>query len=200
MYLFGGSNLSNDESSMTQTILNDMFCYNRKTCEWKKVICQHETDPRTNFSMLYLHSYVVAFGGTTVKKKYSNDLILLNVEEINSCMWNEINGKQTLAYWPKPRRFHAMCAYKKDSIILFGGESNEGEKLNDFWSLDVQKVAEYLQNSNQMTKMLWSRVQSGGLYQPRSRKGHSICSIDSFVYLLGGAFIVELSPSYHKNN
>ena len=158
-----------------------MHCYNRQTYQWEKVIDQKEVTPRTNFTMIYLHPYLVAFGGTTIEEKHSNDLMFMNVGKSSRCVWNNIKGRQTPCLnWPIPRINHAMCEYKNKSIILFGGESNKGDLLNDLWLLDVQKISEH--------DKLWSRLQPDGNYHPQKRKRHSICSIDSFLYLLGGMY------------
>lgn len=67
--------------------------------------------------------HMVVFGGF-IQGDRSNEVYILN---LNSQKWK---NARTTGIKPVPRSNHSAVIYR-DSVYIFGGSNDEGEKLND---------------------------------------------------------------------
>ncbi len=72
---------------------------------------------------------------------------------------------------PEGRILHAMTMHEND-LYIYGGESKNGEYLDDMWKFNVKDGK-------------WTQVELKG-ENPKPRSGHSLIAYNNKFYLFGG--------------
>jgi N-acetylneuraminic acid mutarotase len=99
-------------------------------------------NPRFSHTATLLSSNMYIFGGENVKSEKGinchvnyNDIWVLNLEKVSGLRWEEIKPKGTP---PLPRHGHTMTSLN-NFLVIFGGEDDRKQRLNDVIVFDSEK-------------------------------------------------------------
>ncbi|OMJ77866.1 hypothetical protein SteCoe_22467 [Stentor coeruleus] len=161
MYLFGGTNSHRE--------FNRTLVYNLRTLQHREIVPDNPQIPPaldSHSACLYedgTAAWMIIFGGYSIGER-TNNVYLLN---LNTEKWKQAK----ISNGPEPRSNHSAIIYR-DHMYIFGGTSDEGEKLNDLWRLDLRTYA-------------WENVVGIGNV-PSGRSGHSAIVFMGHMILFGG--------------
>ncbi|KAH0590935.1 hypothetical protein H2248_001048 [Termitomyces sp. 'cryptogamus'] len=149
--------------------LNELWCFDLNSLRTKAVweFIQPSKDAparRTGHVCVTYAERIFIFGGTDGQYHYNDTWSF----DIHSRQWSEL---KCIGYIPQPREGHA-AAVIDDVMYVFGGRGVDGKDLNDLAAFKI---------SNQR----WYMFQNMGP-APSGRSGHSMASVNSKVYVLGG--------------
>jgi len=86
-------------------------------------------------------NYMIIFGGTNGNGTYFNDIYVLDLsQDLVRPNWNKTVPISSSI--PAPRAGHTMLfknSYEEDAFYIFGGESTNGEYLNDLWKFNISE-------------------------------------------------------------
>jgi hypothetical protein len=161
MYIFGGSN---GYEEYNKTLILDL-----KTLRWSELKSENNLPPTldSHTGNLYENgsqAFMIVFAGYT-RGERTNSLYSL---DLNLLKWTEI---QTSGERPEVRSSHSACI-NNDFLFIFGGISDESEKLNDFWNFDLKLK-------------FWTRIHGKG-EEPTGRSGHSCVVYKDLLIIFGG--------------
>jgi len=175
-------------------LCEDTYCFDRELRDWIslcKIIDPIRSDSKTfsepslryRFQMEVVGNKLISFGGSTNEKEFTNDLLTMKISKENEISsWKQILYQKNSSSFPQPRNSHAMCTYN-NKIIIFGGKTSDGSYLNDLWMLETKYLD--LATVNESIN-IWTYLKPSGVYWPKRRSNHSIATIGSKVFLLGG--------------
>jgi len=126
---------------------------------------------RKKHTLTRVSNYLVLFGGIDEGNNYLGDMWFFDLENDK---WHKAPLKGDI---PSPRAEHSVVRFE-DTLILFGGEGNQG-LLNDFYKYNV--IAEE-----------WTRLIPEG-ESITGRKGTCMIEADSKIYIFGGKLESEIS-------
>jgi len=161
MYVFGGTN---GYEEFNRTLILDL-----KSLTWSELKAENDLPPPldSHTGILYetetQHSMIV-FGGYSHGER-TNQVYSLDLDTLK---WAHL---KTSGNCPEIRSSHSASVYK-DQLFIFGGISEESEKLNDFWSFDLKTHK-------------WTQVNALGDC-PSGRSGHSCVVYRDLFVLFGG--------------
>jgi len=160
MYLFGGCD---EGREFNRILVIDLETYSLREVLPDSQDCPPPIDSHT--ACLYNDGtpWMVVFGGFKQGIR-SNDVFVNNLTTLK---WK----KATTSEGPVPRSNHSAVVYK-DALYVFGGADEEGEKLNDFWKLDLRTYQ-------------WEQIQARGS-APTGRSGHSAVIYKDLMVVFGG--------------
>eukprot|EP01105_Mastigella_eilhardi_P020558 TRINITY_DN4904_c0_g1_i1.p1 TRINITY_DN4904_c0_g1~~TRINITY_DN4904_c0_g1_i1.p1 ORF type:complete len:672 (-),score=95.48 TRINITY_DN4904_c0_g1_i1:56-1990(-) len=153
LYLFGGR---------SNSYTNALHCLDLHSGEWTLLPVGNKDDqpsPRFAASMIYHMDKLIVFGGYDANGMARDDIYAY---DLTMQMWHEVKVKPGRAA-PLPR-FHHTAVCFDDNMIVFGGVSDNGKKLSDFWLFDLRNT-------------VWMKVPTTGTAPPAG-KGHSCCMLD----------------------
>lgn len=161
MYIFGGTDGSQE---FNRTLVIDL-----KTSRTRQIVPDNKTCPPpldSHTACLYedgTAAWMIVFGGFAVGER-SNTVYSLN---LSSEKWKQAHTSKG----PEGRSNHSAVIYK-DHMYIFGGTSDEGEKLSDLWKLDLRTYA-------------WEELKPHGDI-PSGRSGHSAVVYSDVMIVFGG--------------
>ena len=161
MYVFGGSNGSQE--------FNKITAINLKTLASRVILpdnnlCPPALDSHT--ACLYedgTAAWMIVFGGFAVGERSSN----VYTFNLSSEKWKQAQTSKG----PQGRSNHSAVIFG-DHMYVFGGTSDEGEKLSDLWMLDLRTYH-------------WTEIQALGDV-PSGRSGHSAALFKDVMIIFGG--------------
>jgi Galactose oxidase, central domain len=161
MYIFGGTNGA-EEFNRTLTM-------NLATLKWTEHHPTSNIPPPLDSHTACLYetnenAYMVVFGGFA-KGERTNQLYLMSLQDYS---WS---NPQTSDKRPEIRSSHSAVIYKND-LYVFGGISDEGEKLKDLWKLNLKDYT-------------WEEIIGDGDI-PTGRSGHSSIVYKDVMVIFGG--------------
>ena len=161
MYIFGGT--SNSEEFSRTEILD------LKSFSWTDLDSQNGVPPALDSHTANLYESpagprMIVFGGFS-KGERTNSVYSLDLSSLN---WSKV---PTSPRCPEIRLSHSSVVYG-GSLYVFGGISDEGEKLNDFWRLDL-------------STSVWEEVLGEGDI-PTGRSGHTAVVYKDLMVMFGG--------------
>lgn len=161
MYVFGGTNGVEEFSKTLVLSLNSMT--------WKEHLSQDNLPPPldSHTSCLYDSEQgplMVVFGGYSHGERTNQVYIL----QLDTMKWSKF---ETSSKQPEIRSSHSASVYNH-CLYIFGGISDEGEKLNDFWKLDLKT-------------RIWIQITGSGEL-PVGRSGHTSVVYKDFLIIFGG--------------
>ncbi|KAG9129653.1 hypothetical protein Leryth_017732 [Lithospermum erythrorhizon] len=120
---------------------------------------------RSGHSVVRASSVFILFGGEDSRRRKLNDLHMF---DLKSLTWLPLSCTGS---GPSPRSNHVAALYDEKLLLVFGG-SAKSRTLNDFYSLDFEK-------------MIWSRIKVRG-FHPSPRAGCCSVLCGSKLYITGG--------------
>ena len=161
MYIFGGTTGSEE--------FNKTLALDLKTLAWKEYFPDNNLPPPLDSHTACLYeknedSFMVVFGGFANGER-TNEVYILNLLTMK---WTHVDISTTK---PGIRSGHSGAIYN-DGLYIFGGISDEGEKLNDFWRFDLSSHS-------------WQEVLAEG-ERPTGRSGHSSVVYKDVLIIFGG--------------
>jgi len=152
---------------------------------------------RYSASMITLsNDSLIIFGGFSYTDTYQGTLDDLWSFDPNMNKWYFLNGHVLVDYaanystlgegYPGGRQYSGLVVLPNDSLILFGGYSQQAFYLNDIWRYDLLANQWFFMNGNQ-TKNAGGDYSTSGNGYPGSRYGLSLIKLlnDSLI-LFGG--------------
>ena len=113
-------------------------------------------------------------------KDQHNDVHSLNVR---SRVWK----KYYLVTYPMPRDQHQVCKIGDRIAVLFGGfAAAKNALLNDLWLLDYSKANPEKDADSEVQGAEWIKIDNDTGPRPTARRGHSMISSGTSVFLFGG--------------
>lgn len=169
IYVFGGYNGT--------TFLNQLFKYDINQNKWSIVETIGQIKPRDSHSMVEYKNTLYIFGGIVMQESsmvYNEELWTLDLNELK---WTPLlyTGKSI-----KPRAF-CQCTVRKDKLYFYGGH-DEDDWLDDLYQLDIKNN-------------IMDDIESTGTY-PSKRAGHKMIEMKGEMYVSGGFFVSDGTPSY----
>lgn len=161
MYVFGGSN---GTVEFNQTIVFDLKNLSSRVIQPDNNLTPPELDSHS--ACLYedgTAAWMVVFGGYAAGERSSNVYTL----NLASEKWKQAQTSKG----PEGRSNHTAVIFK-DHMYVFGGTNDEGEKLRDFWKLDMRTYH-------------WEEVIGQGEV-PSGRSGHSCVIYNDVMIIFGG--------------
>ena len=161
MYIFGGSDGSQE--------FNRTLVFNLKTLACRSILPENNACPPpldSHSACLYedgTAAWMVVFGGFAAGER-SSSVYTLNLA---SEKWKQAQTSRG----PEGRSNQSAVIYK-DHMYIFGGTSEEGEKLCDLWKLDLRTYH-------------WEQVDCSGEV-PSGRSGHSAVLYGDVMIVFGG--------------
>ncbi|KAH3756182.1 Negative regulator of mitotic exit [Pelomyxa schiedti] len=164
LYTFGGTDGADPCN-------NDFYTFNLTSCEWAHLtfLSDEIPSPRTGHAATIIGSKMYISGGNCGDTFY-NDMWNL---DLDSLKWIQMDSPL------KPRTHHSMTAtLDLTEIVVFGGQSSDGQLLDDTWVFHVNKETwENLQTPQQPPSL------QGALMAPGLNSGS--------VYLTGGCTLTS---------
>jgi len=156
LILFGGESFEND----MVVVYNDLFRYNVKKAEWKKIESPNSPAPRCSHQCVCAKNFMYTFGGEFTSPSQSQFYHYRDTWKLNldTNQWTEIQTKGS----PNARSGHRMQLWRR-KVILFGGFYDVGTEtryFNDIWAFDV--------DTEKWTKLEPKNALSGNVPAPRS--------------------------------
>lgn len=161
MYIFGGTD---GVQEFNRTLVIDLNTNKIRQIAGESPNCPPPLDSHT--ACLYedgTAAWMIVFGGFAVGER-SNKVYSLN---LGSEKWKEAHTSKG----PEGRSNHSAVIVK-DHMYIFGGTSEEGEKLCDLWRLDLRTYA-------------WEELKPTGDV-PSGRSGHSAVVYSDVMIIFGG--------------
>ncbi|KZT75075.1 hypothetical protein DAEQUDRAFT_659712 [Daedalea quercina L-15889] len=162
-YMFGGQ--------VDGEFLNDLWAFDLNSLRTKamwELVEPAEGSPRpaqrTGHICVTFENKIFLFGGTDCQYHYNDTWVF----DTTTNMWSELT---CIGFIPSPREGHA-AALVDDVVYIFGGRGVDGKDLGDLGAFKI---------SNQR----WYMFQKMGP-APTPRSGHSMASMGSRVFVLGG--------------
>ena len=161
MYVFGGSDGSQE---FNRTLVVDLRAKTCRTVLPENSACPPQLDSHS--ACLYedgTAAWMIVFGGFDAGERSSNVYTL-----------NLASEKWKLAQTSKgpEGRSNQSAVIRNDHMYIFGGTSEEGEKLSDMWKLDLRTYH-------------WDQVIGNGDI-PTGRSGHSAVLYNDVMIIFGG--------------
>jgi len=114
-------------------------------------------------------------------KDQHNDVHSFNVR---TRVWK----KYYLVTYPFPRDQHQICKIDDKTALLFGGfTASKGILLNDLWIFNYAKANPEKESDSEIQGAEWINITNDTGPRPTPRRGHTMISMGSIVYLFGGA-------------
>jgi hypothetical protein len=161
MYLFGGSNGQHE--------FNRTLIYNLRTLQYREILPDNPQIPPaldSHSACLYedgTAAWMIVFGGFSIGER-TNNVYSLN---LNTEKWKLAQTTKG----PEPRSNHSAVIFQ-DRMYIFGGISEEGEKINELWRLDLRTY-------------VWENLKCNGDI-PSGRSGQSAIVYNEHMILFGG--------------
>jgi len=131
-------------------------------------------------------------GGRTMKDQH-NDLHSFNTR---TRIWR----KYYLITYPLQRDQHQICKIAGKNAVLFGGfSSTKNILLNDLWVIDYSKTNPEKNLDSDVQGAEWIKIENDSGPRPSPRRGHSMISNGTTLFLFGGA-TKEKDCCLEKNN
>ena len=219
LYMFGGCLQEPGKSSDKSTVgvvINDVWAYDQAAQGWEEVQFQasplgcdlpadaqaiHIPAGRAGHSMMAMRTGALTCGGYGYASDGRSKTYLADDAGRMECWWFtpgtparwdklKLSGSSA-ASAPEPRSFHAMSYDTiKQRFIVFGGQTNKGQLLNDCWELslsqgsgvDKQGSLEYQSQYN------WTTCDppSALSLRPQARYAHQSVYFHHSLWLVGG--------------
>ncbi|OMJ69664.1 hypothetical protein SteCoe_32538 [Stentor coeruleus] len=161
MYVFGGTDGTQE---FNRTIIFNLSNFSARSIISDNPSCPPPLDSHT--ACLYedgTAAWMIVYGGYAVGERSSN----VYTFNLNSEKWKQAQTSKG----PEGRSNHSAVIYK-DHMYVFGGTNEEGEKLSDFWKLDLRTYH-------------WEEVKGKGDV-PSGRSGHSAAIFKDVMIVFGG--------------
>jgi len=222
LYMFGGYTLSGGAG----TVNNDMWAYDQAAQGWEEVQfpatvlgCDLPAEAQTlrlppkraGHGMVSMRTGAITCGGYAFKADSQTKKYLADDDGRMDCWWFtpgspprwdavKIVGDSSTA--PVARNSHTMSYdMEHGKVIVFGGETLNGQPLNDCWSLD--EVAEIIGTDNETSYKFadfeykgnysWSKcdpvhskTSNKTALKPQARYGHQSVYFHNSLYVVGG--------------
>ncbi|OMJ68853.1 hypothetical protein SteCoe_33574 [Stentor coeruleus] len=161
MYVFGGTDGTQEFNRIIVFNLNN---FSARSILPDNASCPPPLDSHT--ACLYedgTAAWMIVYGGYAAGERSSN----VYTFNLNSEKWKQAQTSRG----PEGRSNHSAVIYK-DHMYVFGGTNEEGEKLSDFWKLDLR--------TNH-----WEDIKGKGDV-PSGRSGHSAVIFKDVMIVFGG--------------
>ena len=145
IYIFGGVN----EKKIYMNDLHIIRIGHKPCVNFKPKISGPYPEPRIKAKMLFLDNYnfVIIHGGITIKQKFCDDIVVLNLENFNwikPIISNEIGeGKKLLG------RIEHQIFFHEEKIYIFGGLGEESMLSMNFETVEFEVTGFYDNLMNQ---------------------------------------------------
>ncbi|CAF1570375.1 unnamed protein product, partial [Didymodactylos carnosus] len=178
LYVFGG------EYEPRIPVDNDIYQYNIKSGEWKKLMTTGEKPSlRIAHAATSISNRLYIFGGRTGIETDENVFNDLYSFDVISLKWEkfEFDSNDIL---PEKRSYHSMTSMK-DKLYVFGG-CGEKDRLNTLWEFDTMKCK-------------WRNLPSPDKEQIKPRGGCGLVAYNNCLWVFGGFCGFELDDVVNFN-
>ena len=136
-YLFGGSDGYNQNNYFYRLDLESMKWEVIDNLENRRLASSRDGHTAVMFEN---HNLILYFGGF-IGGERTNDIAMF---EISNMKWSNYNSsikpsERHRFQLPCARNGHTACRYK-NTMFVYGGKDDEGNKLNDLWGFDLEKL------------------------------------------------------------
>lgn len=134
---------------------------------------------RSSHTLNTIGNKLFIFGGENQPRvPIDNNLLIFDTAQ-NEWSMHETNKQESQGKLdlPSPRLGHAACSLG-DKLYVFGGRESVhmgDSSLNDLYEFD-------------MNESKWSKLEPRSDFKPDKRSYHSMCALDSKLYVFGGNF------------
>ncbi|KAK3121341.1 hypothetical protein QOZ80_8BG0651100 [Eleusine coracana subsp. coracana] len=135
---------------------------------------------RASHSLNLIAGWLVVFGGGCEGGRHLDDTWVAYAGNVAGNRLPSILNWQQLASGTPSGRFSHSCTLIGDTLVLFGGINDCGQRLNDTW------IGQIVSEETRRMRILWRLLEVGPLAPP-PRGAHAACCVDDkFIIIHGG--------------
>ncbi|XP_040382858.1 F-box/kelch-repeat protein At1g51550 [Oryza brachyantha] len=136
--------------------------------------------PRASHSLNLVAGWLVLFGGGCEGGRHLDDTWVAYVGNGVGNRSSNVFSWQQLDSGIPSGRFGHSCSLVGDSLVLFGGINDQGQRLNDTW------IGQIICEESHRMRISW-RLLEVGPHAPPPRGAHAACCVDDkFIVIHGG--------------